>query len=48
MAQFFTFTFAETGGIAITPLPQSEKKPGFVMRPFFGVEPVLVDDKASV
>ena len=47
----FCFSYhanAETGGIAITPLPQSEKKPGFIMKPFFGVEPVLMDDKASV
>ena len=41
-------TLAETGGIAITPLPQSESKPGFIMKPFFGVEPVLMNDKASV
>ena len=45
---FFKCTLAETGGIAITPLPQSEKKPGFIMKPFFGVEPVLMDDKVSV
>lgn len=38
----------ETGGIAITPLPQSERKPGFIMKPFFGVEPVLMDDNVSV
>ena len=44
----FKCTLAETGGIAITPLPQSEKKPGFIIKPFFGVEPVLMDDKASV
>ena len=42
------FNIAETGGIAITPHPQSEKKPGFIMKPFFGVEPVLMDDNASV
>ena len=42
------FNIAETGGIAITPLPQSERKPGFIMKPFFGVEPVLMDDNASV
>ena len=35
-------------GIAITPLPESERKPGFVMKPFFGVEPVLMDEKAGV
>ena len=42
------FNVAETGGIAISPLPQSEKKPGFIMKPFFGVEPVLLDENASV
>ena len=42
------FNIAETGGIAITPLPESERKPGFIMKPFFGVEPVLMDDNASV
>ena len=47
LAAFF-FTFPETGGIAITPLPQSEKKPGFVMKPFLGVEPVLMNPKVSV
>ena len=41
------FNIAETGGIAICPLPQSEKRPGFIMKPFFGVEPVLLDDNAS-
>ena len=41
-------TFPETGGIAISPLPQSEKKPGFIMKPFFGVEPVLMNPKVSV
>lgn len=42
---------AETGGIMITPRPSpddSTPKPGFPMRPFFGVDPVLVDDKVSV
>ena len=50
MFSFLTFecTIAETGGIAITPLPQSERKPGFIMKPFFGVEPVLMDDNVSV
>ena len=41
------FNIAETGGIAITPLPDSEKKPGFIMKPFVGVEPVLLDENAS-
>ena len=42
-----SFTTAETGGIVITPLPPSEKKPGVIMKPFFGVEPVLMDDEVS-
>lgn len=39
---------SETGGIMITPRPSpddSTPKPGFPMRPFFGIDPVLVDDK---
>lgn len=39
---------AETGGIMITPRPSpddSTPKPGFPTRPFFGIDPVLVDDK---
>ena len=34
----------------ITPRPSpddSTPKPGFPMRPFFGIDPVLVDDKVS-
>ena len=41
---------AETGGIAITPRPgpdDSTPKPGFPMRPFFGIEPVLMDEHVS-
>ena len=40
----------ETGGIAITPLPApggSRPKPGFQMKPFFGVEPVIVDTEVQ-
>ncbi len=34
----------ETGGIMIVPLPGAcDMKPGAAMRPFFGVEPVLLD-----
>lgn len=36
----------ETGGITISPRPgpdDSPPKPGFPTRPFFGIEPVLVD-----
>ena len=44
----FSIFSPETGGIAITPYPApsgSRHKPGFPMKPFFGVEPVIVDDK---
>ena len=40
----------ETGGIAIAPRPSPDDhtpKPGYPMRPFFGIEPVLVDDQVS-
>ena len=39
--------FIETGGIMITPRPSSNSlvpKPGFPMIPFFGIDPVLLDD----
>jgi acetyl-CoA synthetase len=40
-----TWWQTETGGILITPLPGSHTlKPGSASRPFFGVEPVVVDD----
>ena len=42
---------SETGGIMITPRPSpdnSTPKPGFPMRPFFGIDPVLVDDKVCM
>lgn len=38
----------ETGGIMIVPYPAPENqvwKPSCPMRPFFGVDPVLLDDK---
>ena len=39
-----TWWQTETGGIAITPLPGATRlKPGSATRPFFGIEPVLVD-----
>jgi acetyl-CoA synthetase len=39
-----TWWQTETGGIMMTPLPgDTVKKPGFATRPFYGVEPVLVD-----
>ncbi|HEX2595118.1 MAG TPA: acetate--CoA ligase [Luteimonas sp.] len=39
-----TWWQTETGGIAITPLPgMRDIKPGSAMRPFFGIQPALVD-----
>ena len=39
-----TWWQTETGGILITPLPgATTTKPGSATRPFFGIEPVLVD-----
>lgn len=41
-----TWWQTETGGILITPLPGATAlKPGSATRPFFGVEPALLDDK---
>ncbi len=41
-----TWWQTETGGILITPLPGAHTlKPGSASRPFFGVEPVIVDDQ---
>ncbi len=41
-----TWWQTETGGILITPLPGATAlKPGSATRPFFGVQPALVDDK---
>ena len=40
-----TWWQTETGGILITPLPGAHTlKPGSASRPFFGVEPIIVDD----
>ena len=39
-----TWWQTETGGILITPLPGATKlKPGSATRPFFGIEPALMD-----
>ena len=41
----------ETGGIMITPLPSSGEiplKPGFPQQPFFGVDPVITEEKDEV
>ena len=43
-----TWWQTETGGILITPLPGAYPlKPGSASRPFFGVEPVIVDDQGN-
>jgi acetyl-CoA synthetase len=43
-----TWWQTETGGILITPLPGATKlKPGSATRPFFGLQPALVDDKGN-
>lgn len=43
-----TWWQTETGGILITPLPGATAlKPGSATRPFFGIEPCLVDDKGN-
>ena len=41
----------ETGGICITPRPSATDDvilPGMPMRPFFGIEPVLLDSSTPV
>ncbi|MEM8997526.1 MAG: acetate--CoA ligase [Acidobacteriota bacterium] len=44
-----TWWQTETGGILITPLPgATPAKPGSATLPFFGVEPVLMDDQGNV
>src|SRR5690242_8740289 len=44
-----TWWQTETGGILITPLPGATKlKPGSATRPFFGIQPALVDDKGEI
>ncbi len=43
-----TWWQTETGGILISPLPGATAlKPGSATRPFFGVQPALVDDKGA-
>ncbi|MEE2908817.1 MAG: acetate--CoA ligase [Candidatus Poribacteria bacterium] len=43
-----TWWQTETGGILITPLPAiSDLKPGSAMIPFFGIEPVLLDENGN-
>jgi acetyl-CoA synthetase len=44
-----TWWQTETGGILITPLPGATRlKPGSATRPFFGVQPALVDEKGEL
>ena len=44
-----TWWQTETGGILITPLPgATPTKPGSATRPFFGIEPVLVDGDNNI
>lgn len=44
-----TWWQTETGGIMIVPLPGAvDAKPGSASLPFFGVEPVLLDDEGNV
>jgi len=44
-----TWWQTETGGILITPLPgATDLKPGSATRPFFGVEPIIVDAEGKV
>ena len=43
-----TWWQTETGGILITPLPgATDLKPGSATRPFFGIQPILVDDDGN-
>ena len=43
-----TWWQTETGGILITPLPGATKtKPGSATRPFFGIQPCLVDEQGN-
>jgi len=43
-----TWWQTETGGILITPLPGATKlKPGSATRPFFGIEPAIVDENGK-
>ena len=43
-----TWWQTETGGAMISPIPgATDLKPGSATRPFFGIEPALVDDKGN-
>jgi acetyl-CoA synthetase len=44
-----TWWQTETGGILITPLPGATKlKPGSATRPFFGIQPAIVDEQGKI
>lgn len=44
-----TWWQTETGGVQMTPLPgDTDCKPGAAMRPFYGVEPVLMDKDSQI
>ncbi|KPU82736.1 acetyl-CoA synthetase [Psychromonas sp. PRT-SC03] len=44
-----TWWQTETGGILITPLPgATDLKPGSATRPFFGIQPALVDKEGNI
>lgn len=44
-----TWWQTETGGVLISPLPgATDLKPGSATRPFFGVEPALVDSQGNI
>lgn len=43
-----TWWQTETGGIMISPLPGAiPQKPGYAQTPFFGIEPILLDDSGQ-
>lgn len=44
-----TWWQTETGGICITPIPGvNPLKPGWATRPFFGIQPILVDNTGKI
>ena len=50
LLHIYYITIIETGGIMIAPRPSSSDstpKPGYPMSPFFGIDPVLLDNNVS-
>ena len=43
-----TWWQTETGGHLITPLPCHSLKPGMASKPFFGIQPLIVDSKGNI